>query len=156
MSAKFHIDRRASVSERSGKEVVAYPHTSADRSPLVPSTPLISNGVHIAGPVTGTRETGMKTKLLCIGILAMAASFGAAAQETSRNITDPTASCIGALAGEPRLKLIADKMSPAQGMKLPERAATADERAAFATLVSMRKGCFDAGTPYRRVRSTPQ
>lgn len=98
----------------------------------------------------------MKTKLICTGILAIAASFGAAAQETSRNVTDPTASCIGALAGEPRLKLIADKISPAQGLKLPERAATAEERAAFATLVSMRKGCFDAGTPYRRVVSTPQ
>src|SRR5262245_53041440 len=98
----------------------------------------------------------MKTKLICTGIVAMAASFGAAAQETSRNVTDPTASCIGALAGEPRLKLIADKVAPGQGIRVPERAVTAEERAAVATLVSMRKGCFDAGTPYRRVVSTPQ
>ena len=55
----------------------------------------------------------MKTKLICIGILAIAASFSAAAQETSRNVTAPTASRL-ALAGEPRLKLAADKMSPAQ------------------------------------------
>lgn len=57
----------------------------------------------------------MKTKLICIGILAIAASFSAAAQETSRNVTAPTASRI-ALAGEPRLKLTADKISPAKGV----------------------------------------
>ena len=55
----------------------------------------------------------MKTKLICTGIVAIAASFGAAAQETSRNAINPTASRI-TLAGEPRLKLTADKLSPAQ------------------------------------------
>lgn len=95
----------------------------------------------------------MKSKLLCTGILAMAASFGAVAQETDRNVTDPTASCIGALAGEPGLKLIAGKV---QGYDAPARSASAQERAAVATLASMRKDCYDAGTRYRKVVSTPQ
>ena len=102
----------------------------------------------------------MKATLICTGILALAASFGAAAQEASRNLTDPTANCIGGLASEPRLKLIADKVALGQGINAPgralDRAATAEERAAVAAWLGMRKDCFDKGASYRRGLSTPQ
>lgn len=95
----------------------------------------------------------MKVKLVCTGILAIAASFGTMAQETGYNVTDPTASCIDALAGQPGLKLIADKV---QGFNAPARIATTQERAAVASLVTMRKSCFDQGSRYRQAVSTPQ
>jgi len=101
----------------------------------------------------------MKAKLICTGILALAASFGAAAQETSRNVTDPTASCIVNLAGEPRLKLIADKVALGRGINIParflERAPNADERSALAIWLEMRQDCFNEGAKYRHVVSTP-
>ena len=102
----------------------------------------------------------MKATLICTGILALAASFGAAAQEKSLTVTDPTANCIGALASEPRLKLIADKVALGQISKAPgralDRAATGKERAAVAAWLGMRKDCFDKGASYRRGLSTPQ
>jgi len=102
----------------------------------------------------------MKTRLICTAMVALAASLGAAAQEAGRNVADPTASCIGALAGEPRLKLIADKVALGQGINTPartlNRAASDDERAAVAAWLGMRKDCFDRGARYRRAVSSPQ
>lgn len=95
----------------------------------------------------------MKLKLICGAVLAVSATFAAAAQET------PTVGCIKSLAAEARLKPIADKVDlvrAAPNAKAPQRLATAEERAAVAVWSEMRQGCFEQGASYRRATSKPQ
>jgi hypothetical protein len=95
----------------------------------------------------------MKLKLICGAVLAVSATFAAAAQDT------PTIGCIKSLAAEARLKPIADKVDLVRGTSYasaPERVATADERMAVALWAEMRQGCFEQGAAYRRATSKPQ
>jgi len=94
-------------------------------------------------------------KQICIATLALAASCGALAAE------DPTRACIGALAAEPRLALLADKVVLAHGKqgaatRAVDRVATEQERAAVAIWMGKRNECFDAGVEHRRTSSKPQ
>jgi hypothetical protein len=95
----------------------------------------------------------MKTmKLICGAVLAMIATFAAAAQDT------PTASCMKQLAFEARLKPIADKVDLVQhngNIWAPDRLATSEERAIVAVWADMRKGCFEYGDAHRRSISKP-
>src|SRR5262245_34350815 len=98
-------------------------------------------------------RAAMKTKLICGAVLALSATFAAAAQDT------PTSGCIEELAYEPRLKPIADKVDLVRAnsqLKSPQRVASADEKAALVLWAEMRQGCFDYGTAYRRTHSSPQ
>ena len=95
----------------------------------------------------------MKAKLVCSGVLALAASFTAFAQ--------PTDKCIASLAAEPSLQALADKVAlgrTSQGvvLRVADRTATERERAAAAIWLQKRKDCFDAGAEQRRALSTPQ
>ena len=96
----------------------------------------------------------MKAQLICSGVLAVAASFGALAQ-------DRTANCIDSLAADGRLQVIADKVALAHSnqtssMRALERVANEQERAAVALWLGKRQECFDAGSQKRRAVSTPQ
>jgi len=91
----------------------------------------------------------MKTKLICTGLLALAASFGAAAEESL------TGGCMSELAFEPRLALIADKVGVAHSaetvrLRAPERAVSPEERAAVALWAHLRNECFEFGAAQRR------
>jgi len=95
----------------------------------------------------------MKTTSICTAILALAASFGAAA--------NPTETCFDSLAKDPSLQTLADKValgrsSQASLVRVADRAPTAAERAAVAAWMEKRNQCFDAGAAKRRAVSTPQ
>ena len=95
----------------------------------------------------------MKTKLICGAVLALSATFAAAAQDTS------TSSCMKELAGEARLKPIADKVDLVRhngNAGAPDRLATSEERAVLAVWADMRKGCFEYGAAHRRAISKPE
>lgn len=90
----------------------------------------------------------MKAKLICTAILALAPGFAAAE-------SNPTESCIDALANEPRLQVLADKLalarsSQARLVRVAERTPSAEERAAIAVWMDKRNGCFEAGVAQRR------
>jgi hypothetical protein len=93
----------------------------------------------------------MKTTLICGGILALATSFGALAME-------PSANCIDSLARDAGLKVIADKVAlahsnQAASVRILERVANEEERAALAVWLEKRQACFDAGAKGRRAAS---
>jgi len=95
----------------------------------------------------------MKAKSICTGVLALAASFGAAA--------NPTEACITALAKDPGLQVLADKVALARSsqvslVRVADRAPTEPERAAVAVWMEKRNHCFDAGAAKRRALSKPQ
>jgi len=95
----------------------------------------------------------MKAKSICTGVLAMAASFGAAA--------NPTEACIGSLPKDPSLQVLADKVAlgrsaQASLVRIADRAPTEPERATVAAWMEKRSRCFDAGMAKRRALSTPQ
>ena len=95
----------------------------------------------------------MNAKMICTGILALGASFGAAAQESL------SAGCINELAFEPRLAIIADKVDVVRAVpddRAPERLATPQEGAALALWAEMRQACFEYGAAHRRASSKPQ
>ena len=95
----------------------------------------------------------MKTKLTCSAILALAASFGAAAQ------SPVTAGCLQELAFEPRLSIIANKVDvvhAAAHSQAPDRVATAEERAAVGLWLHLRNECFEFGAAQRRAAYKPQ
>jgi hypothetical protein len=90
---------------------------------------------------------------MCSGILALAASFGAAA--------NPTEACIGSLTKEPSLQVLADKVALGRSgqatlVRVADRAPTGQERAAVALWMEKRSQCFDAGAAKRRTVSKPQ
>ena len=92
-------------------------------------------------------------KSICTGVLALAASFGAAA--------NPTDTCIGSLAKDPALQVLADKVALGRSaqatlVSVAERAPTEPERAAVAAWMEKRSQCFDAGAAKRRALSKPQ
>jgi hypothetical protein len=96
----------------------------------------------------------MKANAFCIGVLALAASLGAAA-------ATPTETCIDALAKDPSLQVLADKVALARSgqaarVRIADRAPTEPERAALAAWMEKRSQCFDAGAAKRRVLSKPQ
>ena len=95
----------------------------------------------------------MKAKLICSGILALAASFGA--------LANPTENCIDSLAADAGLRVLSDKVALARStqafaVRVADRVANEQERAAVALWLEMRNQCFDAGAAYRRSVSTPQ
>jgi hypothetical protein len=92
-------------------------------------------------------------KSICTGILALAASFGAAAS--------PTDACIGSLAKDPALQVLVDKVALGRStqvslLRVAGRAPTEPERAAVAVWMQKRSQCFDAGAAKRRALSKPQ
>lgn len=96
----------------------------------------------------------MKTKqLICTGILAMVASFGAFAQDAAEDMNDPTVRCNDSLAIDARFSVIADKMilgyagAPRRAV---HRAATSQERGAIGQWIEERKACFEGGAQFRR------
>lgn len=96
----------------------------------------------------------MKARI-CIALLALAASFNAAAQNAALDAMDPTDRCMQALAADPQFASIADKVALASlGNGRAERAlprvADAQERAALFVWQALRTECFEAGDPYRR------
>jgi hypothetical protein len=96
----------------------------------------------------------MNRTTICTGILALAMSFGAHAQQA-------TASCIDSLATDGRLKAIADKVALAHSnqagsVRAPDRVANEQERAAVAVWLGKRQECFEAGATQRRAVSKPQ
>ncbi len=95
----------------------------------------------------------MKATAICSGFLALAASFGAAA--------NPTEACISSLAREPSLQVLADKLALARSgeaalVRIADRAPTEQERVAVAAWMERRNQCFDAGAAKRRAISKPQ
>jgi hypothetical protein len=95
----------------------------------------------------------MQANAMCTAILALAASFGAAA--------NPTESCIGSLVKDPSLQVLADKVALARSgqaapVRVAERTPTEQERAAVAVWMEKRNQCFDAGAAKRRALSKPQ
>lgn len=102
----------------------------------------------------------MKTKqLICTGIIAMAASFGAFAQDAAEDMNDPTVRCNDALATDARFSIIADKMilgyagAPRRALY---RTTTAQERAAIGQWIEAGKACFEAGAEFRRTHLHPE
>jgi hypothetical protein len=92
----------------------------------------------------------MKPTLICGGMLALAASFGAHAS------ANPTEDCIDALSAIPALQPVADKVAlsrstQARAVRVADRAPTAQERDALALWLIKRNDCFDA-----RAAATPQ
>ena len=97
----------------------------------------------------------MKSNLICSGMLALAASFGAHAS------ANPTEDCIDALSALPALQVVADKVAlarstQARAVRVADRTPTAQERDALALWLMKRNDCFDAGAAARRAASTPQ
>ena len=95
----------------------------------------------------------MRANSICSGLLALAASFGAAA--------NPTEACIGSLAKEPSLQVLAGKVALGRSgqaalVRVADRAPTEQERAAVALWMEKRSQCFDAGAAKRRTVSKPQ
>ncbi len=95
----------------------------------------------------------MQAHAICTAILALAASFAAAA--------NPTEACIGSLAKDPNLQVLADKVALARSgqaalVRIAERAPSEQERAAVALWMEKRSQCFDAGAAKRRAVSKPQ
>ena len=81
----------------------------------------------------------MKAKLICTAILALAPGFAAAE-------SNPTESCIDALANEPRLQVLADKLALSRSSQV--RLARVAER--IAVWMDKRNGCLEAGVAQRR------
>jgi hypothetical protein len=97
-------------------------------------------------------ETQVKAKLIT-GILALAPGLGVAA--------NPTEDCIDALASEPRLRVLADKVALARStqarlVRVSDRVATQQERAALAVWQEKRQHCFEAGIQQRRAEMKPR
>jgi hypothetical protein len=97
----------------------------------------------------------MKSTLICGGMLALAASFGAHAS------ANPTEDCIDALSAIPALQPVADKVAlsrstQARAVRVADRTPTAQERDALALWLMKRNDCFDAGAAQRRAAATPQ
>ena len=97
----------------------------------------------------------MKARLICTGILAAMASFSALAEGSL------TAGCLNEMAYEPRLTILADKVSIAQSAartarSAPERVATAEEREAVALWGHLRQQCFEFGAAQRRASMQAQ
>jgi uncharacterized protein YidB (DUF937 family) len=102
----------------------------------------------------------MKAKQICTGLLALAASLGAAAQDAADDYNGPTFSCVGAMAGESRLAALDGKvgMAPmpyASTGRALNRIADAGERQAIALWMQRRDECFVAGTQYRLYTMQP-
>jgi ectoine hydroxylase-related dioxygenase (phytanoyl-CoA dioxygenase family) len=96
----------------------------------------------------------MKTTLICTAVLALATSFSALAKE-------PTATCIDSLARDSNLTVIADKVAlahsnQAASVRVLDRVANEEERAAVALWLEKRQECFEAGAKQRRAVSKPQ
>ena len=96
-------------------------------------------------------------KTIAIGIVMLAASFAALAQDGP---VDRTYGCLEKALHEPRLAVIADKVALAYGPGLKtapalERLVNAEERAAVALWVELRERCFAAGGHYRFTALTP-
>jgi hypothetical protein len=96
----------------------------------------------------------MNITTICGGILALAMSFGAQAQQA-------TANCMDSLSKDGSLKAIADKVAlahsnQAASVRAPDRVANEQERAAVALWLGKRQECFEAGVPQRRASSKPQ
>ena len=96
----------------------------------------------------------MKLNQLCVGIAALMTGFGAFAQDAAEDLNGPTVVCAGALANEPRLAPIADKIDVApipfaRMERSLKRAATAEERKAIALWMERRDGCYTAGAEFR-------
>ena len=103
----------------------------------------------------------MKTNLICTAIFATAASFGAFAQDAAEDLNGPSVVCSGALAGDPRLGVLADKVDVApipfaRMARSPERVATAGERKVIALWVERRDECFSRGAEYRLKTLSPE
>jgi len=95
----------------------------------------------------------MKTNLICTGVFALAASFGAAAQDTA------TQGCIQELAFEPRLTVIAGKVDVVHAVaapQAPDRLATPEERAAVGLWLHLRQQCFQFGAAQRHATAKAQ
>src|SRR3954464_2605964 len=95
----------------------------------------------------------MKTTLIFTAVLALATSFSALAKE-------PTATCIDALAADGSLKVIADKVAlahsnQATSVRLLDRVANDQERAAVALWLEKRQGRLRAGAQHGRPASQP-
>jgi hypothetical protein len=95
----------------------------------------------------------MNAKMICTGILALAASSSAFA--------GPTETCIGALARDPQLQALAGKVALARSsqaalVRVADRVANGEERAVAALWLEKRQQCFEAGARQRRARSSPQ
>lgn len=100
-------------------------------------------------------------KAVFIGLLALAASFSATAQDAAADVVDPTALCLESIATDPRLARIADKVALNTGSKATSvpglhRIATVHERAAVGTWLTLRRQCFDAGVEYRSIVLAPE
>jgi len=103
----------------------------------------------------------MKKNLICSAVLAMTASFGAFAQDAAEDLNGPSVVCAGALAGDPRLAVLADKLDVAplpfaHMVRSPDRVPTAGERKAIALWVDRRAECFHAGAEYRMKTLLPE
>jgi hypothetical protein len=79
----------------------------------------------------------MKTKLICSAILAMAASFGAFAQDAAEDLNGPGVRCNDSLSRDARFEGIADNTALGQWM-------------------AERKACFDAGAGFRSAHLRPE
>jgi hypothetical protein len=93
-------------------------------------------------------------KKMLAAVLVTAASFGAFAQDAAEDLNGATVVCAGALAGDPRLAVIADKVDVApipfaHMERTPNRVATAGERKVIALWIERRDECFTAGAQYR-------
>lgn len=103
----------------------------------------------------------MKMKQLCAGIAALAASFGALAQDAAEDVAGPSVICAGALANESDLRAIADKVDVAPFPfavveRTPSRVANAHERKVIALWIERRDRCFDVGAEYRMKTLLPE
>lgn len=93
-------------------------------------------------------------KTILAAILVMSASFNVFAQDAAEDLNGATVVCAGALAGDARLAVLADKLDVAplpfaHMERTPDRTATAAERKAIALWVDRRAECFAAGAEYR-------
>lgn len=95
----------------------------------------------------------MQANAICTGMLLLATSLGVAA--------GPTETCIGSLAKDPSLQVLAGKVALGRSAqtalaRVTDRAPTEAERAVVATWMEKRSQCFDAGAARRRAVSKPQ
>jgi len=93
------------------------------------------------------RETQVKAKLISTAILALTIGNAVAA--------NPTENCIDLLASEPRLQVLADKVALARStqaslVRVSDRTATEQERAALTLWLEKRNQCYEAGDKQRR------
>jgi len=95
----------------------------------------------------------MKANAICGGLLLLAAGFNAAAS--------PTDTCIGALARDPSLQVLADKVALGRSaqthlVRVADRTPNEAERTVVAVWMEKRSHCFEAGAAKRRAVSKPQ